>query len=178
MAELIIEKLDRDVLAQEFDCGNSSINRQVTESYFPTLLQYAYAYKVSMFGTVVGYYMIKLRTIKIEDAPADISEYVCGFIEDCSSIHIKYIAVDKRYQHEKIGTTVLKVIITQVLNLCNILPITLITLNALKEKYEWYKDKGFIAFDEAELNDSQPVIRMYMGCIIDKKAVKDYCSNI
>lgn len=176
MAKITIEKLDRNVLDKEFDCGNSSINMQVQASYYPTLLQYAYAYKVSISDHIVGYYMIKLRTIKLEKAPSEISEYSCSLISECNAVHIKYIAIDKEYQHKTIGTYVLKTIIVSVLNLCKKFPITLITLDALIDKYDWYKRNGFRAFDEDELQVSQTTIPMYINCILDKKTVNDYCS--
>ena len=97
-------------------------------------------------------------------------------VDECNAVHIKYIAIDKKYQHKKIGTYVLKTIILNVLNLCQKLPITLITLDALADKYDWYKKNGFIAFNEDELKGSKSVIPMYINCIVDRKAVKDYCS--
>lgn len=176
MAKISIEKLDHDVLEKEFDCGNSSVNMQVQGSFYPTLLQYAYAYKISISDNVVGYYMIKFRTIKMEKAPSEISEYTCSLIDECNAVHIKYIAIDKKYQRKTIGTYVLKTIIVNVLNLCQKFPITLITLDALIDKYDWYKKNGFVAFNEDELQDSQLIIPMYINCILDKKAVNDYCS--
>ncbi len=97
MGELVIKKLNHDVPSHGFDCGNSSINRQIQESYFPTLLQYSYAYEVSLSGQVVGYYMIKFRTINLEKAPPEIGEFESSIVHDCSALHISYIAVDKKY---------------------------------------------------------------------------------
>lgn len=175
MGKIFIEKLDRDVSEKEFDCGNSSINKQVQESFFPTLLQHAYAYRVSVSDRIVGYYMIKLRTIDLEKAPLEIGEFRCSLIDECNAVHIKYIAIDKNFQNKKIGTYVLKTIVMQVLNMCQIFPITLITLDALPDKYDWYKARGFIAFDEKELQKSQATIPMYVSCILNKEAVNDYC---
>lgn len=176
MGELVIKKLSYDVPSHGFDCGNSSINRQIQESYFPTLLQYSYAYEVSMSGQVVGYYMIKLRSINIEKAPSKIREFESSIVHECSALHISYIAVDKRYQNKKIGTYILKTIVSQVLRMCQQFPITIITLDALKDKYDWYKKRGFIAFDEKELSALEPTIPMYISCILNKEAVNNYCN--
>lgn len=175
MGKIVIEKLDHDVLDQDFDCGNSSINRQIQESYFPTLLQYCYAYQVSISGCVVGYYMIKMRTVNMEKVPEKLSEYTCSLVNSCSAVHISYIAVDKRYQNRKIGTYILKTIVNQVLKMCQQFPITIITLDALKEKYEWYKDRGFIAFSESDLTAPGVTIPMYVSCILNQEAVDNYC---
>lgn len=139
-------------------------------------MQYSYAYEVSLSGQVVGYYMIKFRTINLEKAPPEIGEFESSIVHDCSALHISYIAVDKKYQNKKIGTYILKTIVAQVLKMCQQFPITLITLDALKDKYEWYKKRGFIAFDESELNAMETTIPMYISCIINKDAVNNYCN--
>ena len=174
MGKIVIEKLEHEVPEQVFDCGNSSINRQIQESYFPTLLQYCYAYQVSISGQVVGYYMIRLRTISMESAPKALQEYESSLVNNCSAVHIGYIAVDKKYQNNKIGTYILKTIIIQVLRLCQQFPIAVITLDALKDKYEWYRDRGFAAFDERNLEDSDITIPMYVSCILNQEAVDNY----
>lgn len=176
MGKIVIEKLDHDVPKQVFDCGNPSINRQIQESYFPTLLQYAYAYQVSISNQVVGYFMIKFRTINLEKAPSEISEYSSSLVNDCSALHISYIAVDKKYQNHKIGTYILKTIVIQVLKMCQRLPITIITLDALKDKYEWYRERGFVAFDEKDLSTAEVTIPMYVSCILNKDIVNNYCN--
>lgn len=176
MGNIVIEKLDHDVPENAFDCGNASINLQIQQSYFPTLLQHAYAFQVSLSDQIVGYYMIKFKTINLENAPEEVGEYSSSLINDCSALHISYIAVDERYQKKEIGTNILKVIVLQALNLCKKFPITIITLNALKDKYQWYRNNGFVAFDESDLEKEQVTIPMYMSCILDKNAIENYCS--
>lgn len=174
MGKLEIKKLNHDVINGVFDCGNDSINRQIEESYFPTLLQYSYAYEVSVSNCVVGYYMIKFRTIKFELLPVELKDYYSSLIKDCCALHINYIAIDKKFQGRKIGTNVLKIIIAQVVNICNQWPITIITLDALKEKYEWYKKIGFLAFSEEDVASKDITIPMYISCILNKEAVNNY----
>ena len=174
MGKLIIEKLDHEILENTFSCGNKSIDSQIKESYFPTLLQYAYAYQVSLDNTVVGYYMIGLRSIKMDFVPEEIQEYKTSLVNSVGALHIPYIAVSEKYQNRNIGTYVLRAIMLQVKNLCKIVPIAVMTLDALKEKYEWYKKRGFKPFDEKELVNEDSIIRMYVNCILDMEAVENY----
>ena len=141
-------------------------------------MQYSYAYEVTISEQVVGYYMIYLRAINIDQAPSELSDYQSSIVHNCSAVHISYIAVDKRFQKRSIGTNVLKTIIVQVLEICKKFPITIITLDALKDKYEWYKEIGFIAFDEEDIANSDITIPMYINCILDKQAVNNYCNEI
>lgn len=174
MVKINIERLRQDVQIGNFDCENPSINGQIEESYFPTLLQYAYAYRVSVDGRVVAYYMIKFKTIHMDIAPDELAEYTSSVVNDCSAIHIKYIAVDKVCKKQGIGTYILKTIVAQALRLCQQFPISLVTLDALTDKYEWYKKRGFKAFSEDELQKNEPTIQMYINCILNKEAVNNY----
>ena len=178
MAEVHIEKLSCNVPEGTFDCGNPTINGQIYESYYPTLLQHGYAYRVIVSGSVAAYYMIKLRTIKLENAPEEISEYSSSLISDCGAVHIKYIAVDTKYQNKKIGTYILKAIVMQVSKMCQQMPITIMTLDALTDKYKWYKNNGFNAFNEEELEKCETTIPMYMNCIADMDAVYAYSESM
>ena len=118
--------------------------------------------------------MVRFRTIGIDAAPEKISEYTSSLVKYCSAVHISYIAVDKKYQNHKIGTYILKTIVVKVLEMCQHFPITIITLDALKEKYEWYKKRGFTAFNESDLSAPGVTIPMYVSCIIDQEAVDNY----
>lgn len=118
--------------------------------------------------------MLRLRTINMQYAPSEIQEYDTSLLSNLSALHIHYIAVDKKYQKKSIGTTILQTIIAQGLNICKQLPITLITLDALKDKYEWYKARGFQPFDENDLKKEITTIPMYMSCILDQTAVNNY----
>lgn len=174
MSKISIERLRQDVQLEEFDCENASLNEQIVESYFPTLLQYAYAYRVIVDDRVVAYYMIKFKTIHMDIAPDEIAEYTTSIVNDCSAIHIKYIAVDKMYKNHGIGTYILKTIVAQALRLAQQFPISLVTLDALSDKYEWYIKRGFKAFSEKELQKNEPTIQMFMKCILDMDTVNNY----
>lgn len=180
MGQLVISKLHGDIQKDSFDCGNDSINNMVYESYYPTLLKHAYAFQVkdSITGNVLGYYMIKFRSIKISDCPDDIPEYKGSLINDCCALHISYVAVGKKYQRHKIGSNILKAIIKAAKESSNQLPILLITIDALRDKAEWYRHLGFSYFGEQQTREEiQSTVPMYIDCIENRQIVYNYCSG-
>lgn len=70
----------------------------------------------------------------------------------------------------------LGIIINSILRLAEKFPVRLITIDALKEYYDWYKRKGFLPFDKADIDDGKPIIRMYLDClsIENKERIKKY----
>ena len=178
MAELKITKLQSDVLTKNFDCGNTTINNLILESYYPTLLQHAYAFEVSSKENTVGYYMINFKKIKLDSCPEDISDYTSTMYDNCTSINIKYISVSSVYQGYGLGSGIMNHIIRNVQNLSKNWPIRLITLDALKEKYEWYKRLGFKPFfNNDDDMDESPTVLMYIDCLIDPVSLHTYCNS-
>lgn len=177
MGRMSIKKIESDI-SKSFDCGNSSINSLVYESYYPTILQHAYAFEVRVDERITGYFMCRFSTIEIEACPDEISNYMSENFKKCASVHVEYIAIDKFYQGYGIGKSVIYHIIQWSRNLCRVYPIRLITLDALKEKYEWYQNLGFLAFDENDMADSSPTIRMYIDCLLEKELVYNYIEEM
>lgn len=165
MGQLYFDMLEEAVCDDSFNCGNHSIERKISESYWLTILQHAYAYKISTDGIILGYYMILFRKIALAHCPDNISEYYSGMMDYCISVHLDYLAVDKRYQHKKIGTNTMKIIINSVLRLAKRFPVRLITIDALKEYYSWYQAIGYSAFNENDMDDGNTTIKMYMDCL-------------
>lgn len=181
MGELVVSKLHGDIQKDSFDCGNDSINNMVYQSYYPTLLKHAYAFQVqdSISRNVLGYYMIKFRSIKISNCPDDISEYEGSLVNDCCALHISYVAVGKRYQRHNIGSSILKLIISAAKESSKQLPILLITIDALRDKTEWYEKLGFSYFEAKDTQkEIQSTVPMYIDCIENRQLVYDYCNEL
>ena len=175
MAKIEISKMKKEIPPMTIDCGNASINTLIAKSYYPTILQHAYGYTICFDGKIIGAYMLKFVKIDLTDCPEEISDYVSDMCADCFSLHIKYIAVDKKYQRRGIGKYVLQYIVMGVRELCKNWPIRLITLDALKDKYSWYNSLGFLPFNEKDLDDENTTIKMYLDCLIDSEVVNTYC---
>lgn len=158
-----------------FDCGNPAINKYVESSYFATLYQQCYAYKIMYKSVVVGYYMITLRDVALSDCISEISDYQMGEFGDyIPSLYINYLAIETKFQKNKIGTKTLEKIITETRQLTNILPIRFITINAVPDKIDWYKKIGF-----SEMGKDIDSVNKYMfiDLIKNKQQLVDYCDE-
>lgn len=167
-----ISKLTSDVPQGSFTCGNQSIDDKILNSYELTLLQHAYAYQITIEDKIVGYYMLKLRRIDLENCPID-NEYISDYyVEPCKeffSINLEYIAIATEYQGLGIGQTVMKNIINYVQQLRQAVPIVIFTLSSLKSKYDWYNSIGFEPFSKTCFNNDSPTIEMYLDLLLDRK---------
>ena len=65
MAELEFKLLREDVTDGAFNCGVTSINQYVVNSFMATLLQHGYAYQITYKNVTLGYYMIMFNHIKL-----------------------------------------------------------------------------------------------------------------
>lgn len=173
MAELRYELLTSE--AAGFDCGNPSINKYVEDSFAATLSQQCYAYRIVYKSCIVGYYMITLRDVALSDCVSDISDYQEGnFGEFLPSLYINYLAVGKKYQKNKIGTSTIQKIINETRKLTDVLPIRFITINAVPDKVEWYTKMGF-DFMGKDIDCINKY--MYIDMIKDKEKLVDYYNN-
>ena len=158
-----------------FDCGNPAINKYVEASYFATLCQQCYAYKIVYKSIIVGYYMITLRDVALTDCIPEISDYqIADFGDHIPSLYINYLAIGTQFQKNKIGTKTLEKIINETRQLTNVLPIRFITINAVPDKVEWYKKIGF-----SEMGKDIDGINRYMfiDLIKNKQRLVDYCDE-
>lgn len=164
MSKLTCSLMNSEVHEGDFDCGNDTIESTICSAYYSTLLHQTYGYQICMDDKIVGYYMIYLKEINIdvmEKIEGD--EYNSGVIDYYISAHINYIAIDKKYQQKKIGTHVLKGIISDILKKSKDIPIRLITLDALNVYHEWYKTIGFR--DIPGMDAKNDITPMYMDCM-------------
>lgn len=177
MVRIETRKLRSDPCDSTFDCGVAGINSMVKRSYYPTILQHLYCFEILVDGLLVGYYMYGFRKMKLENCPEEIGDYISDMSDDsCYTLHIKYIAVAKKYQKKGIGSNILYLLLRQIKEMCKIWPVRLVTLDALQERVEWYEKNGFRAFNELDIQEGKKDVPMYMDCLLDPKALTDYCS--
>lgn len=176
MAILKYSMMDKDVPEGTFICGNNSIESLISSTYYATLLQQAYGYKVIWNDIIVGYYMIYPKKINfdvMESIEGD--EYNSGVVDCYNAVHIGYLAIDKTYQGNHIGTYVLKGIISSINIICKSVPFRMITIDALGVYHDWYQKIGFRDIPNSKNNDD--IIPMYMDCISDEHRIllDEYC---
>lgn len=172
MDKLFIKRVQSEPVLDEFNCGNGSINGQIRDGYYISLLKQAYAYEVCIGKQVIGYYRISITPLIYEDE----SYYIESVGNGYSAIKLDYLAIDREYQDRGNGTAVLKYITKQTEKYSESLPIRFLTLDALREKVSWYEKRGFKLYNEQDLVESSETIAMYMDfCDIYK--VKDYSDS-
>lgn len=179
MAQLIFNLVTLDSSAtplNEFRCGNSSIELRL-RVYAASMssLKHAYTYSVSFENLLLGYYMISFKKILLSECPEQIRDYY-GDLDYCVSVHIELVAVASKYQHHRIGTTILKEIIRRVQLLSAHFPVRLITLDALEEYIGWYTNNGFAPISDFPLGGSTRL--MYLDCISREQLEIIECSAL
>lgn len=175
MGTLKFKKVTKSVEDSPFECGVESINEYVRNSYYPLLLQHAYTFSIMREETILGYYQVLFRDIELDKFPEEISEYSsCVKNDKISAIHIRYIAVDKKYQRHSIGTNVLKVIIEKCRKLSEEWPIRVITIDAIDSLINWYSSIGFKKMQKNTGCQDGVTTAMYFDCMKYSKELKEY----
>lgn len=180
-----LRKVTQEVESISFRCGNEGIERQISDSYYATLLREGYAYKIVIKAETehpesVGYCMIKLVTLNKEHIPAEeqecFSEVYANRSLQHAAVEITYLAVDEKVQSKGIGTAALKIIVEKVRLISNDIPIRYIVLNSLLGKVAFYQKRGFQPLgDHAKDGKTQ---FMYLDCIEDRSSLEEYLDSI
>lgn len=153
-----------DEAPEEFDCGNTSINRLVKNSFFLHLINQQKVFKIVFCGQIVGFYAFSMGRIQEESIDLEFQDS-----PEFGIIYLNYIAVDKRFQRNGIGTTLLERIILRGRTLSEAVPARLLVLDALQEKSSWYGKHAFIPFKEDSPNGKQ---RMYFDLLSPERLAR------
>ena len=175
MRTLQFKKVTQDVEDHHFDCGVQSINEYVKFSYWPFIIQHAYAYSITYGDKVLGYYQLLFRDIELEKLPPDIADY--DFDEHyrkVTAVHIRYIAIDKAYQGHKIGTNVMKAIINDCRELAKDWPIRVITLDANVDLVDWYSGFDFQVMPYNTPGQDGITTAMCLDCMMHSEELAQY----
>ena len=166
MDKLAFERVTKDVSDHNFDCGVDSINEYVRDSYYPSIAQHAYAYNIIGKGKTLGYIQYLFRDVELEYFPDDIADVDPGVKENTlSALHIRFLAIDRRYQNRHIGTSVLETVIKIIEDLASSWPIRLITIDARTDLVKWYEKIGFKKMKKNTPGQEGVTIAMYYDCI-------------
>lgn len=178
MTKIQFSEVNRDIESSAFDCGEPDINEYIRNSYYPLLLQHAYTYEIKADGMILGYYQILFRRIELDEFGDEISEHNPGFKESMiSAVHIRYIAIDHRYQNKGIGTEIIKVIIRNVEGFVESWPIRVITIDAKDKLVGWYKKLGFVEMTKNPDEQDGYTTAMYFDCLKNMAELTEYEKN-
>lgn len=178
MGKLQFIEVDNKVEDATFDCGIESINNYIRESYYPHIIQNAYTYSIMYKDIILGYYQIMFREIKLEDFPEEISDYSTEINNSkLSAVHIRFIAIDEKYQKNGIGTAVLHTIIEKVRQLSIFWPIRVITIDAELDLIGWYSEIGFNKMIHNTAGQDGTTEVMYFDCMNHMNQLKEYLDS-
>ena len=169
---LKISPIKREDTAYILDCGEKDINDLMQSAYIATLQKQGLAFNAFVDNNLVAQIML---TMTIIQDPGRDSLPNCGF----PSVKIEYIAVDSVWQHQGIGTIVLKTIVDYVREQSNNLPIRFVYLESVEDKVAWYSEFGFSELAKDLKTRYQDGYTVPM-CIdfLDEKAVEEYLEEI
>ena len=180
MARLDFKLVTRNVAdCQDFDCGIDSINKYVKDSYYPSIAQHAYAYNIIGNGKSLGYIQFLFRDVELDYFPDDISGVDPGIkANTLPAIHIRFLAIDKSYQRNRIGTAALETIIKRIQDLAEEWPVSMITIDARDELVEWYEQVGFKKMVKNSPGQDGITVAMYYSCIKHPEKLKEYMEEM
>lgn len=176
MGKLIFKRIMQDQSNLPFDCGVESINEYVRNSYFPAITKQAYVYCIMAGTKKLGYYQVLFREIEICDFPEEISDYYDYDFkgEKISALHIRFIAIDEKYQRNKIGKSTLQTIIKDVEELSNVWPIRVVTIDARHDLVGWYEREGFVKMKKNTEGQDISTVAMYFDCMKNTEELQNY----
>lgn len=179
MGKLQFKRVSQAVEEHAFDCGMKSVNEYVRDSYYPTITQQAYAYSIIAANRIVGYYQVMFREIELEGFPDDISEYYDCKLKDgkISAVHIRFIAVDEKFQRHKIGTSTLQTIIKDIEEMSEKWPVRVVTTDARIDLIDWYEKQGFVRMQKNTIGQDGVTIAMYFDCMKYSDELQEYVEN-
>ena len=150
----------------------------IEESYYPHILKQTQTYKVTLRGKTVAFYTVSVRSISLQNSDAPVSE---NYWKEpiFSAVIINYIAVDKRLHRNGIGTTILESVVDEARALYHQWPVRLVVLEALRQKVDWYLDRGFDAINQADLEGTSETVKLYLDLMPsgDKGKIEEYTSS-
>lgn len=153
-----------------FECTNSSLNTYLyNDAYYEDLMSFAKTklVKVAVSSNeerTVGFFTLQLKKVAIQE-DGENEEYAC--------ICLKFIAVDKLYEGQGIGTKILKYIISESKKFSDFVGCRCLFIDALTEDVDWYRDRGFQFIDEDNNDTLSPTIEMFVD-FRDNKKVNQY----
>lgn len=162
--EIEVATLDHDINVANFNFGNGSIAIKLRNAYYLQLMRKASSKEILINNKCVGYYIISISSVDSDDTT---SYY---------AIKLDILCIDVDYQNQNIGTEVLKNIISDAIEFSDFAGCRYLVIDALKGKFEWYYERGFIPFNENDLKNDNPTIKMFID-FRDNDLVNEYADE-
>ncbi|WDF50136.1 GNAT family N-acetyltransferase [Paenibacillus sp. KACC 21273] len=149
---------------KNFSCGNHSMDFFLQVEAYPShIIRESSTTLVFYQNQIVGYYTLQhtLLSSLIDDPAISKEQHV---------LDIARLAVSDHFQNKGIGVE----IVNHILHMAIQLNERYIVLDALKEKWTWYRDKfNFESLFEVDLIHDSPFVTMFMD-LYDEDLIKKY----
>jgi GNAT superfamily N-acetyltransferase len=164
--ELELLDITIDVQLENFNSSNPSLDVYLKiQAYFEHIMHLCNTKLVKINDDIVAFFTMEFRTLGIPiDYDDNIYPVVC----------LKCLAVDDRFQGKGIGTAIIQYVVLECKELSKFIGCRCLIIDAIKEKVNWYKDRGFQLVDsEEDLNKYDITVPMFID-FRDNELVVDY----
>lgn len=166
--QLQFKQLTREAIKDiaSFSCGNYTMERFLIENaYHHHITREASTTLVYYNNIVIGYYTLNRTALNFEFPNSLIKK------EHTYALDLARLAVSDKYQGKGIGTLILQHIVDIAYRIND----RFITTDALYEKWNWYKKRGFMYLIEDEIKSSTSSKYVYMIMdLYDPRIEEDY----
>ncbi|MGB6199984.1 MAG: GNAT family N-acetyltransferase, partial [Candidatus Acidiferrales bacterium] len=159
-----IEKLRRDHVVEEFDCGRDELNRYLWRYAWQNQQAGAAQTYVGLVGeAIVGYHTLAVGQVTLEDAPARLTKGLAR--HPVPIMLLARLATDRRWQGRGVGKALLKDAMLRTVQAADIAGIRALAVHAKDEEARrFYEHFDFVASPTDRLHlfvllkDVRPVI--------------------
>lgn len=148
---------------QQFQCGNTSIERFLKqEAYYLTIVKECSTTLVFDDAELIGFFSLRKATLQIDED---------GKLIDFPCLDIARIATSISKQSNGYGSAILQ----KIYQIAHTVNERFLTLEALIERYEWYKGRGFNPLIEDEtINSNEEGLIFMVADLYDEDLVNQY----
>lgn len=170
---MILNKLSENPNLSDFSCGELSIDNKVKNMYFPHILKQGTAFEIILSDNgntniTVGYIFITFITIRFEDC-----DYQSNLMHEYfPAAYIDFIAIDKPFQGNKLGSTALDLLIKIFKSSEQYVDFRYIVIDSLTNRTSFYEKLGFKYFFINGNSKQQFTVSMYYDLIKDSEITK------
>ena len=156
--ELIILPLDESDDLSSFNCESEELNDFLKTNALVDQNNLVNRTRLCFFsGSLAGFYSLAADTIETKSVIDGVESYS---YRKYPAIKIARLAVDSRFERRGIGTFLIKIILAQVVSICDNIGCRYLLVDSKLESVEFYKK---FEFNVAEKNKKADFVPMYLN---------------
>jgi len=153
--KLIFQKLSRDFVRADFDCGIESLNDFLKRCALQNLKMNVNVTIVAVSGDnprkILGYYSVSMAQVNFENLPADLAKGIPRY--PVPAMRIGRLAVDRAAQGAGLGGELLRYALYRAVDLSQEVGTCIVLVDALDENAKrFYERYGFVSLIDLPLS--------------------------